>query len=81
MIQIVITISEIYLDRLWTLAESLRVDGLIITRVYEFGIIVGVADKEVILKIRNYREIISLKEEEEVFITPPESDIQSFPDE
>jgi hypothetical protein len=81
MIQIVITISESYLDRLETLAESLRVDGLEITRLYAFGVIVGVADKEVILKIRNYKEIISLLEEKEVFITPPPSDTHSFPEE
>jgi hypothetical protein len=81
MIQIVITISESYLDQLEALVESLRGDGLVITRYYAFGVIVGIADQEVILRIRNYKEIISLSEEKEVFITPPPSDTHTFPDE
>lgn len=64
-----------------SVTESLRADGLIITQLYEFGVIVGIADEEVILKIRNYEEILSLSEEKEVTITPPEADIQSFKDE
>ncbi len=80
MIQIVITISEIYLDQLSIVAENLREDGLIITHLYDFGVIIGMAEKEVILKIRNHKEIISMSEEKEVNLTPPESDIQSFPE-
>lgn len=81
MIEIIITLSEVYLDRLSTVADNLRADGLIITHLYAFGVIVGIEEQEVIPKIRNYKEISSLSEEKEVKITPPAADIQSFPDE
>lgn len=80
MIQIVITISEIYLDRLSSVADNLREEGLIITHLYAFGVIIGKAEEEVIPKLRNHKEILSMTEEKEVNLTPPESDIQSFPE-
>ncbi|MDD2512641.1 MAG: hypothetical protein PHS71_05230 [Proteiniphilum sp.] len=78
---IVITISEIYLDRLGSVAESLRKEGLIVTHLYEFGVIIGIADDAVIPKIRNRKEIVALNEEKEVNIPPPDADVQFFPDE
>ena len=50
--QIVITISEIYLNRLSIVAEELHKEGLIITHLYEFGVIIGVAEEELIPRIR-----------------------------
>jgi hypothetical protein len=80
MIHVVITISEIYLDRLSSVAESLREEGLIITHLYEFGVITGFAEEERITQIRNHEEIISLTEEKEAKVPPPDSEIQSLPD-
>lgn len=74
--QIVITISEIYLDRLSVVANELHQEGLTITRIYEFGVIIGVADEEAIPKIRNHKEVASLVEEKQVDIPPPDAEVQ-----
>lgn len=74
--QIVITISEIYLKRLNIVAEELHRDGLVIIQLYEFGVIIGIADEEAISKIRNHREVASLVEEKQVDIPPPDAEIQ-----
>lgn len=74
--QIVITISEVYLSRLNVIAEKLHREGLTITHLYEFGVIIGVAEEEVIPKIRNHKEVTSLVEEKQVDIPPPDAGIQ-----
>lgn len=74
--QIVITISAYYLDRLDIVAENLREEGVMITRLYEFGVIIGYAEEETIDKIRRHKEIVSLTDEKEAVIPPPEEDIQ-----
>lgn len=74
--QIIITISDIYLDRLTVVAEELHREGLIITHVYEFGVIIGIAEEKDIPKIRNLQEVVSLVEEKQVNIPPPDADIQ-----
>ena len=78
---IVITISEIYLDRLGDVAASLREEGVIITHLYEFGVIIGIADDSVIPRIRNRREVAALSEEKEARIPPPDADTQALSDE
>ena len=74
--QIIITISAYYLDRLDIVAENLREEGVVITRLYEFGVIIGYAEEETIDKIRRHKEIVSLTDEKEAAIPPPEEDIQ-----
>lgn len=74
--QIVITISEIYLNRLSIVAEELHKEGLIITHLYEFGVIIGVAEEELIPRIRVHKEIVSLVEEKKIDIPPPYTEIQ-----
>ncbi|MDY9919889.1 MAG: hypothetical protein U2P89_13615 [Proteiniphilum sp.] len=74
--QIIITISEFYLDKLTIVAEQLHREGLIITHLYEFGVIIGAAEEEVIPKIRNYKEVTSLVEDKQISIPPPDSEIQ-----
>ncbi|RNC65402.1 hypothetical protein [Proteiniphilum sp. X52] len=74
--QIIITISEIYLDRLNIVAEQLHREGLLIIKLYEFGVIIGMAEEEVIPKIRDHKEVASLVEEKRVNIPPPDSEIQ-----
>lgn len=74
--QIVITISEIYLDRLSVVAQQLHQEGLIITHLYEFGVIIGVAEDNTISRIRNHKEVASLVEEKQVDIPPPDKEIQ-----
>ncbi|SFL38894.1 hypothetical protein [Proteiniphilum acetatigenes] len=74
--QIIITISEIYLDRLNIVAEQLHQEGLLIIKLYEFGVIIGMAEEEVIPKIRDHKEVASLVEEKQVNIPPPDSEIQ-----
>lgn len=79
--QIVITISSYYLDRLDIVAENLRKEGVTITRLYEFGVIIGYAEEETINQIRHHEEIVSLSDEKEATIPPPDADIQSLPSE
>ncbi|HBK41162.1 MAG TPA: hypothetical protein DDZ57_06265 [Porphyromonadaceae bacterium] len=74
--QIIITISAYYLDRLDVVAENLREEGVTITRLYEFGVIIGYAEEEIIEKIRHHKEIASLTDEKDVVIPPPEEDVQ-----
>jgi hypothetical protein len=73
---IVITVSENYLDKLKSLADSLRKDGLTITNLYEFGVITGSAEDSIIKKLRDHKEIISLTEDKQAFIAPPDAEIQ-----
>ena len=78
---IVITISAYYLNRLDLVAENLRKEGVTITRLYEFGVIIGYAEEETIDRIRHHEEILSLSDEKEATIPPPDADIQSLPPE
>ena len=73
---IVITISENYLDNLKSIADLLRQEGLTITNLYDFGVITGCAEEIIIKKLRDHKEVISLTEEKQAFIAPPDSEIQ-----
>ncbi len=75
--RVIITVSEYYLDRLSIVAEGLREEGLTITQLYEFGVIIGVAEEEAIQRIREHKEIEGLTEEKETGIAPPDSEVQS----
>lgn len=79
--RVVITISEYYLDKIGIVAEDLRKEGLIIIHLYEFGVIVGTAEQTTIDRIREHKEIVSLTEEKETGIAPPDSEIQSLNEE
>lgn len=76
MLQIIITISEIYLDRLTIIAEELHKEGLLIIHIYEYGVIIGMVNEKLIPVIRNYKEIISLVEDKRIDIPPPDSEVQ-----
>lgn len=73
---VVITISESCLDRLKSVADALHQEGLTITNLYEFGVIIGHADDKVINILRKHEEIISLTEQKYISISPPDSEIQ-----
>ncbi len=75
--RVVITIEEYYLDQLYVVADDLRSEGLIITQLYEFGVIIGEAAEEAITRIREHKEIAALAEEKQTSILPPDADIQS----
>ncbi|NLJ00020.1 MAG: hypothetical protein GX371_02550 [Bacteroidales bacterium] len=75
--RVVITIEEYYLDQLYVVADDLRSEGLIITQLYEFGVIIGEAAEEAITRIREHKEIAALTEEKQTTILPPDADIQS----
>ena len=73
---IVITVSESYLDKLKYVADIFIEEGLTITNLYEFGVITGNAEDKVIKKLRSHKEIISLTEDKQIIIAPPNADIQ-----
>lgn len=68
--------SETKLDKLKLLADLLKKDGLNITNLYDFGIITGYAEDIIIEKLRQHKEIVSLTEDNQVNIAPPDSEIQ-----
>ncbi len=74
--QIVITLSEIYLSRLNAVVEEFQQEGLTITQLYEFGVIIGVAEEGTIARIRNHKGVTSLVEEKQVDIPPPDAEVQ-----
>ncbi|WP_192822793.1 hypothetical protein [Rufibacter sp. LB8] len=73
---IVITITEDCLDRLHIIASTLKQDGLQITNIFEYGVITGNVEDKSIEKLRSYDEILSLKEDQSIQISPPDSEIQ-----
>ncbi len=78
--RIVITVSEYYLHELNVVANELREEGVTITQLHEYGVIVGLAEEETIERIRHHKEVESLTEEKEVKIAPPSAQIQSMND-
>lgn len=73
---IIITISENYLDKLNSIADFLRKEGLLITQLYEFGVITGSCEEENIEKLKDHKEIISFAEDTPASIAPPDEDVQ-----
>lgn len=76
--RIVITVSEYYLHQLNVVADELREEGMTITELYEYGVIVGLAAEETIERIRHHKEVAALTEEKEARIAPPDAEIQSL---
>jgi len=79
--QIVITISSYYLDRLDIVAENLRKEGVTITRLYEFGVIIGYAEEETINQSVITKRLSLYRTRKRQPIPPPDADIQSLPPE
>lgn len=73
---IVITLSHDCLDRINAVAESMTKEGLTITHLYEYGVITGTVDEMIINTLREREEVISLTEEKQATISPPDSEIQ-----
>ncbi|WP_031528142.1 hypothetical protein [Dyadobacter crusticola] len=73
---VVITISETYLGSLKTVADELCEEGLTITNLFEFGVITGEAEDQIIDKLRGHKEVISLTEDRPARIAPPDSPVQ-----
>jgi hypothetical protein len=73
---IVITISNSHLNRLKSVADLLCKEGLVITTLYEFGVIIGTADEKIIHTLRQHEEVISLTEEKQANISPPDAEVQ-----
>ncbi len=78
--RVVITVSEYYLHQLNVVADELREEGVTITQLHEYGVIVGLAAEETIERIRHHKEVESLTEEKEVSIAPPGAEVQSLND-
>lgn len=73
---VVITLSDEYIDKVKSIAESLTQEGLNVQDVFEFGIITGQLEEETIEKIKNRPEILELSEDKKRrYIDPPSSDI------
>lgn len=73
---VIITISEDYLDNINSVVNLLNKDGLAIGNIFEFGIITGIVDENKIENIKKHPEILSLSEDEPQKISPPENEIQ-----
>ena len=64
------------MGNLKSIADLLKKEGLTITNLYDFGVITGSAEEIIIKKLRDHKEVISLTEEKQAFIAPPDSEIQ-----
>ncbi len=73
---IVITISENHLDKLRSVSEMLRHEGLEINQVFEFGVITGSIDESDMGRLKAHEEVLAVVEDKEVDIGPPDAEIQ-----
>jgi hypothetical protein len=73
---VVITLSETCLSSLGTVADELSQEGLTITNLFAFGVITGQAEDAIIDKLRSHKEVVSLTEDRQAHIAPPDSPIQ-----
>lgn len=73
---ILITFNENYLNEIDNILDYLREEGMIINNVYDFGVVSGILEEDKFEKIRSFKEILLLKEDEKINIPPPDEDIQ-----
>lgn len=73
---ILITFNENYLNEIDNILDYLREEGMIINNVYDFGVVSGILEEDKFEKIRSFKEISLLKEDEKINIPPPDEDIQ-----
>jgi len=73
---VIITIDEKEIEHLSTITNSLVSCGLQVTNEFGFGVITGNADDSTIEKIKAHKEVISLKEDQPIHLSPPDSPIQ-----
>ena len=73
---LLITISQDYGGTGDQLANTLKNEGVDVTRVYPFGVISVNADENEISKIKRHKEIHSIEEEKTIHLAPPDSPIQ-----
>lgn len=73
---VIITVSENYLDKITSVSELLRENGLNIKHVFEFGVITGEVDEMNIQKLTTHREIFTMTEDKQANIPSPDSEIQ-----
>ena len=74
--KVIITISEQYLNGLDSVVAKLKEDGLVVSRLYDYGVIVGEIEENNLDYILVHKEVLSCSEEKKIHITPPDSDIQ-----
>ena len=73
---IMITVAHEGAENIKYFAETLIREGVRVTHVYPFGVISATADEDEIAKIKTYKQVLSVDEEETVSVPPPESTIQ-----
>jgi phosphoserine phosphatase len=73
---LVITLSDKYIGRIKEIAKMLSNDGLVVTNVYDFGVITGTTEEINVDKIKKHKEIEALTEELNISISPPDSELQ-----
>jgi hypothetical protein len=76
MIDIMVTLGSQFAGLSEKIAKVLSQDGLIVDRVYPFGVIKGRANAQVINKLRDHKEVEEVKEERTIKIAPPGNTIQ-----
>lgn len=75
-IKVIVTISDKYVKDIEEIQKCLLVDGLIVHELFDFGIIIGEIEEENLLQVRQKKEILSVIEDVQYKINPPESEIQ-----
>jgi hypothetical protein len=74
--KVIITISEQYLNGLDDLVGKLKEEGLLVIRLYDYGVIVGEIEENKLDYILVHKEVLSCSEDKKIKTPPPDSNIQ-----
>lgn len=74
--KVIITVSEQYLNGLDKFVAQLKEEGLLVIRLYDYGVIVGEIEENNMDYILVHKEILSCSEEKIIQTPPPDSNIQ-----
>ena len=76
MVDVVVTLAAKFAEAGSEVAQILSEDGLIVDRVYPFGVITGRANAHDLSRLRNHLEVEEIREDRKFKISPPDSDVQ-----
>jgi len=76
MVDLIITLHKDDVKDMASLLERFKQEGLSISNVTDYGVIMGRGDKSIIEKLSQQKEVESVMEDYYTQLPPPEADIQ-----
>lgn len=73
---VIITLHEEYIESLPEIITDLHNMGMVVSREYDSGIVIGSVEEEKIENIRGLHVVQSVSEEKTIQISPPDAEIQ-----